>query len=385
MTDSWWIDQDELDDDQKAVISLPLEGSYLIVGPPGCGKTNLLLLRAKYMSMAGLANLSVIVFTRTLREFLLAGGRQYSFSPSKIQTCRKWQQELLKQYGVPVEPPQDFEKQRMYFLEQIRNLISTKRLANVYDAILLDEAQDYLPEEIQTFRKLARTLFAVAHSKQKIYAIPDCMEELESQVSEKLVLKFHYRIGVKICKIADALAKDTTDYEGLSATSNYNEASRPSSVEHFRCRDIEDQADRIIEKLSLQLKAYPDELLGVVCPTIDELMRVWDRILKSPLSQFASLQVSGGHSSFELGRNIIFSTLHGSKGIEVRAMHIASCEFLRKFPYQRNMAFTAVTRTKTSLTLYYSDDIPGYLERALASLQPLPDLPKLGDVFGRTN
>jgi len=385
MNDSWWVEQDELDDDQKAVISLPLEGSYLIVGPPGCGKTNLLLLRAKYMSLAGLSNLSVIVFTRTLREFLLAGGRQYSFSPSKIQTCRKWQQELLKQYGVQVEPPLDFEKQRLYFLEKIRELISTKRLANVYDAILLDEAQDYLPEEIQMFRKLARTLFAVGHSKQKIYAVPDCMDEIESQVDKKLVLRFHYRIGVKICKIADALAKDTTDYEVLSTTSNYNETSRPSSVEHFRCRDIDDQADRIIERLGLQLKAYPDELLGVVCPTIDEAVRIWDRISSSPLSQFALLQVSGEHSSFDSGKTIMVSTLHGSKGIEVRAMHMASCEYLSRFRHQRNLAFTAVTRTKTSLSLYYAGDIPGYLERALSSLQPLPDLPKLDDVFGRTN
>ena len=47
------------------------------------------------------------------------------------------------------------------------------------------------------------------------------------------------------------------------------------------------------------------------------------------------------------------------------------------------MAFTGVTRAKTSLSLYYSGDIPGYLEGALNVLQPLPDLPDLGDVFGR--
>src|SRR5712692_8694192 len=135
MTDTWWVEQDELDGDQKTVISLPLEGSYLIVGPPGCGKTNLLLLRGKYMALAGLSNILIIVFTRTLREFILAGGKEYGFSTSKVRTCRKWQQELLREYGVEVELPTEFEEQRSYLNELLEKLINEKKLSNIYDAI----------------------------------------------------------------------------------------------------------------------------------------------------------------------------------------------------------------------------------------------------------
>jgi hypothetical protein len=43
----------------------------------------------------------------------------------------------------------------------------------------------------------------------------------------------------------------------------------------------------------------------------------------------------------------------------------------------------AVTRCKTTLSIYYSDDLPGYFERALTHLEPAPDLPKIKDLFGK--
>ena len=38
--------------DQKKVIGLSGTGNHLVVGPPGSGKTNILLLRAKYMTLS---------------------------------------------------------------------------------------------------------------------------------------------------------------------------------------------------------------------------------------------------------------------------------------------------------------------------------------------
>lgn len=382
MNETWWVKPEELDEDQRAVISLPLEGSHLVTGPPGSGKTNLLLLRANYMTLAGQPNIMVVVFTRTLQEFIVAACHQYAFPASKVRTCRRWQQDFLREYGVKTEPPDDFDEQRQYFVDELGQLIEKKKLSNVYDAILLDEGQDYLPEEILMFRKLGNVLFAVADSRQKIYDVPDCMDTLEAVVDQRHLLRYHYRIGTKVCKLADALAKDSANYQPLLPTSNYDENAKPSSVEHFRCARIDDEARRIIERLSVQLKAYPDELLGVISPTNEAVSRIWQHILSSDLAPLAVLQGAGEHTSFDPGQRICVCTFHSAKSLEFRALHIAGCELLKKFPLQRNMAYTAVTRAKTSLSLYYSDDIPGFLEKALTVLQPLPDLPKLKDVFG---
>ena len=46
-------------------------------------------------------------------------------------------------------------------------LFTRKKLENLYDAIILDEAHDYLPEEVELFSKLGSTLFAVADSDKR--------------------------------------------------------------------------------------------------------------------------------------------------------------------------------------------------------------------------
>src|SRR5579883_2748838 len=79
MKRTWWVDINELDEDQKRVIALPGDGDYLLLGPAGSGKTNLLLLRGKYLYKRGEKNILVVVFTRTLQEFIVGGSREYEF------------------------------------------------------------------------------------------------------------------------------------------------------------------------------------------------------------------------------------------------------------------------------------------------------------------
>src|SRR4030042_3177433 len=86
MNETWWVNESDLDDDQKRVIALGPDGRHLITGPPGSGKTNMLILRANYLSASGRPNLLILVFTRTLREFLVSGASRYSFPRDKVQT-----------------------------------------------------------------------------------------------------------------------------------------------------------------------------------------------------------------------------------------------------------------------------------------------------------
>lgn len=365
MGNTWWVGEGELKPEQKAIIALPLAGSHLILGPPGSGKTNLLLLRANYMTLAGHPNIVIVVFTRTLQEFIATGGQQYAFPPSKLMTSRRWAQDLLHQYDIDVTLPLDYEAQRRVLLENLERLVKTHKLKGIYDAVLLDEAQDYLPEEIALFRRLGKVMFAVADSRQKIYSSADCMPALQAAVNKIHTLKYHYRNGRRICELADGIARDVEDYEPLLSTSNYDETSKPSTVEHHKYKNLPEQCAKMIATLETQVKAYPDELLGVLCPKRDQLEEVWKHISASPIRHLAVLQKSGDYVPFEADKPICVCTVHGAKGLEFRVVHVLACEALKRFRLQRNITYTAVTRAKTSLTLYYGADIAGYLEGAL--------------------
>lgn len=382
MTETWWVDERALDDGQKSVIRLPLEGSYLVTGPPGSGKTNLLLLRANYLQLAQRPNIQIIVFTRTLREFIAAGSGQYDFPLGKIRTSKSWQRNLLFEYGVKDKPPEGFDNQREYYTEKIGDLIAKRGLDRIYETILLDEAQDYTPEEIEIFRKLSSSMFAVADSRQKIYDTTDSMDKIRTLVDKEVMLRHHYRNGHKICLLADAVAKDTEDYVALAETCNYDEKRMPSTVDCIQSDNLQDQAKRIGETLAVQLEAYPNDALGVVCPKREDLYNLWGFLSRTEIETHAIVQEPDGSLSLDPSKRIHVCTLHAAKGLEFRAVHFAAAEGVKKSPNQRNLVYTAITRAKTSLTIYHSDSLPGYFESAIESIGPRKALPTLEDVFG---
>ena len=158
-------------------------------------------------------------------------------------------------------------------------MIEQERITNeYYDAILLDEAHDYLREEIELVRTFTRNLFSVADRRQQIYRRdPQAIDFLRS-FSTTINLPFHYRSGVKICRLADEVMKGKDLYSPLEPTSHYREAAKPSSVEYTECDSIERQCELMVNKLQTQLEAYPNELLGVVV-LVTKNWRLFDLIL----------------------------------------------------------------------------------------------------------
>ena len=385
MSGTWWVGQKELDDDQRKIISLPIDDRVLVTGPPGSGKTNLLLLRANYLHLAGKRNIAVVVFTRALREFIARGSAQYDFPASKVMTCRQWQLDLLRQYGGSVPKVSGkFEADRAAFITAITDLANKLKLSNIFDAILLDEGHDYTRGEIQLFARLTAQLFCVADERQKIYEGEDSLETIKSCVGDPHVLRFHYRNGVKICRVADEIAKKWHGYQPMAETSNYDEKANPSTVDSEQCKSVAEQAALIVSRLGTQCIAFPDQLIGVLSPTKNTMNAIWKAISESNHSDAAFLLHGRTSNSFPPDKPILVSTFHAAKGLEFRALHLAACDELKSsfFKNNRRVTFTAVTRAKTALSVYHSGDLYPYFEAALQSLKPAPEPPSLDDVFG---
>lgn len=383
MKDTWWVRPDQLDEEQKRIISLPIDKDYLIFGPPGSGKTNLLLLRANFLAKSGFPDIVILVFTRTLREFMVTGANQYSFSSDKILTSHQWMLNIMYQYDRGLPTIEDFRERRSYLVRETLKVVEEHNLNSLHEAILLDETQDYLPEEIELYRKLGNRIFAVADLKQKIYDGADSISKLKSYVDETFELRKHYRNGLRICQLADGLIKDTEKYTPLSSTSNYNEEINPSAVNLFKCKDINDQCDKIYNRLKTQIKAYPNEFIAILCPLRKDVRTIGDYFVNTDLSSKITFHLSDERRPpLVKEKPIVICTIHSAKGLEFRALHLASFEYIKKFRKQRFLAYMATTRVKTSLSVYYTEDLPGYFEQADAKMKRPPKMPDLNEVFG---
>lgn len=369
MSKTFWITSDQLDDEQRnAVEHIPDTTSFLIKGPAGSGKTNILLLRAKYLNYRKLTDFKIIVFTSSLKEFIVEGCVLYGVDPNSAITQRSFFTNILDEHGVPYELVDDFEADRDMLAGKVKSLVDAGKVSQNHCATLLvDEAQDYSDTELLVFRALTKNLVLAADSRQSIYKTTHTPNLLETLVNNNVVeLKFHYRSGFSLCKVADSILADSKAYPKVHGDSKYPEHEQPSSVVPIACEDFNEQIEKIIFNLGEQMDLYPDEKIGVLFPKRDQV-KEFQHLLASTTLPIDRIRVD---------------TLHSAKGWEFRAVHLGGCEALSRMgPVQKRLIYTGVLRGKTSVKIYYSGHLPGYLGAALAVISPPTPAPSLDELM----
>ena len=119
MQTNWWRDRKDLDEVQQEMVMLPPNGSHLFVGPPGCGKTNMLVLRAKYLSGGGDSNILFVTYGRTLAEFIKNGmASKKHIDPEQVMTFRRWAYSTIEELmpaALASMPEGEYEDVRAWF------------------------------------------------------------------------------------------------------------------------------------------------------------------------------------------------------------------------------------------------------------------------------
>jgi superfamily I DNA/RNA helicase len=369
MAHTFWVNDKQLDAEQgMAIQGQPETASFLLRGPAGSGKTNVLLLRARWLKFKKISDIRIIVFTSSLKTFMQEGCIQYGIEPECVVTGMQFFRELLIEYGVEFEKTGNFEEDRDLLAGKVKALIESQKIPEIYQAILVDESQDYTDTELIIFRQLTKRLVLAADSRQSIYRVTHTAGLPEQLVQENtLTLKYHYRSGLKLCTVADAILKDNVNFPSMKGECKYDEDARPSSVQLYEMPTFADQINAILQKIANQLDLYPGEKVGVLFPKREQEAEFSQALLLAALPQ----------------DRIWSDTLHGGKGWEFRAVHIGGCEALYKMgPTQKRLIYTGILRGRTAANLYYSGTVPGYLDAAVAQLAPPPADPELSQLFG---
>jgi superfamily I DNA/RNA helicase len=380
---TWWTKPEHLDDTQRGVLALDKDQSHLVCGPPGSGKTNLLLLRAAYLHKLNRRNFIVLTYGRVLREFLVTGAEHYPFSADRLKTYFSWAASLSQEHGLAVPTHGSERKKRQALSENLLAIVDEGDFSP-FDCLLVDEAQDYSPSELSTMVALSRQVFMVGDERQEIYGTHNGLPHAKSLISSQMYLSAHYRNGLQICRVADAIFDELDEATGLEATSQYDEMAFPSTAIAVGGQDITAQVARVVDDVANQLIAYPTGFIGVLCPRNEDLEVVSGLLAASVIGEHVQVETfSQGYRPLSADRRVLVTTMHGAKGLEFRAVHLVAAEQVRCFrAQQKRVAYTSITRAKTYLAVYHDGALPGFLDKAMtcADITPVAE-PGLDELF----
>lgn len=371
MNSNWWRKFDELGPRQKAFIRLPIEGRHLLEGPPGSGKTNLLLLRAEYLAGKGQKNVLILTYTKALRNFIRSGiGARKLITPEQVKTYHGWASEhILHHLGTRlVERGAAFDDEtRTRAIELLQDANKKVDSQKQYSAIFVDEAQDLSIAELAQLLCLSDRLCICGDTKQGIYQ-QDGLGIAEVLGLESHTLEEHFRIGHRIAQVADKLSPVDKGMVSLEDSSNYDRAKYGQSrATMYPCDSRDEQFTTMLEILRVQVDAYNEDTIGIFCGKNETMVELKERFSSTELADKICFHGLDEGSGFSGDHRIHVLTIHSAKGTEFRAVHMYATEELAKHPLNRTrLAYTAVTRTKTTLSAYRTGQTNSRLENAFA-------------------
>lgn len=382
MSSTWWVGEEDLLPEQGEVLSIELDKSILVSGPPGSGKTNLLLLRANHHFIAHPdTEFYIVCFTGVLRSFIRTGASQYKFPNNRIITQTALFERILADNGKTIERLDEFEAYQESLTLAAEKLIEKGIGKGSFPTIFVDEAQDYSARQLTVIRHFAKHISCASDVRQGIYKHASSgVEWLSSHSWDNVVsLKFHHRNGPAIIEVADKIMHGKLDHTPMLPTQQYQ---GDKSTVDTACMSLDAQLADMRKRLLLQLGAFPNELIGVLTPRAYELGLVLDA-LNSDAALVGKFTNAHDRKTFDPDKPIWVSTVHSSKGLEFRCVHLISAEMVAKFnEHARRLAFTAVTRAKTSLAIYHEGELLPFFSAALA--KPSKEKIKVSMLFGKT-
>jgi hypothetical protein len=343
------------------------EGHRLFFGVAGSGKTVLLVARARYLAkMHPRWRILVLCYNRNLAEFLYHLILPQEFPDITVANFHKWAARLIDTVGnefqlayrMARENARKEDKNDTFYSEVVPALLNDlfdKHPQMKYDAILIDEAQDFQPDWLRVIVKALNqettSLLVACDGLQGIYARNKFRWSDVGIVARGRVRKFtkSYRNPKEIGKFATQVIPESLNErlgkeEEFLKTEAFADIEGRVELEIFNSRD--DEYQWVLQKILPNLNTQKQILLihkqnltknNLAHPLLNKLADSNVRWLK--LADWTTEK--GG---------LFIGTPQGTKGLEAEVVIIPELDAYRNDD-ERQLLYVAMTRSMQRLLL----------------------------------
>jgi superfamily I DNA/RNA helicase len=190
----------DLSKEQDAINNLPLEGTYLVTGPPGTGKTVMALYRARMISERG-ERVKLLMHGKLLSQYTRAGVEELEIDGA-VTTFHSWM------HGWSLEnwrkPPPQLAPYVHDWPTIVAMAIKKPPAQGTLPYLLVDEGQD-MDDLFYVFaRAVARQLTVFADENQRITPHQSTLDEIRERIrpDSEMQLTRNYRNTREIAVVA---------------------------------------------------------------------------------------------------------------------------------------------------------------------------------------
>lgn len=359
----------ELSKEQDRINGLPLDGNWLVTGPPGTGKTVMALYRARMLKDRRRA-VTMIVWSRLLRMYVERAFATLELDAERISTFDSWIYQFWRANGfgggrVPYRGDDTYD----YDWDAIHAALNEKGVPKGTPDMIIDEGQD-LPNGLYLFiRNLCDHLTVFADEDQTI------SDDRQSSVAEIQ----------KLARIKDTfvLQKNYRNSRPIAELARHFFGGRPEEIPELPDEDRTGSKPSIrsfgtwqesAARIGTWAKNHDAETVGVFLPNVGTAMKFAAELERRGAPNVQLYHRAGKKApviDFDVP-GVLVSFLKNAKGLEFDAVFVAELQASRlpvDDPLTRNQLYVLASRARSSLEFHWSG--PG--RPALLSLFP-PDL-----------
>ncbi|NOZ90029.1 MAG: AAA family ATPase [Epsilonproteobacteria bacterium] len=341
--------------------SLPL-GHYMITGIPGSGKTVALVSRAIYLAkLFPSGNILILTYNKSLRHQLKERinlikkelmGVDISIDNIEVATFHQ------KAMSLSSLSPQNYKKDPEEFWRDILPNDAINYAKPIYDAILIDEYQDFyknwfelvlkMLKEYKEDNKIFKNLFLAGDRLQSLYNPNELIWKkdigLDMRGRSKL-LKTSYRVTKEHIELGLSILSNDKRYK--DEVSKFYEEGKDILLKNSTTNSIEIlQSDDfgIVQRVQKLFEQYSYSDILLLAPT-------WKRVNSIKRALPIELQYNIVSSKDIVPNKANFTTYHSAKGIESKVAIVIDIDKIK----DRKLIYVASTRAYSKLILHAVD------------------------------